>query len=344
MLKQIVRFLVAFTLIIVSGIGQAGHGVGTGGDYVRASFLSMGRAVIQYLDESDAGIELKQRFQLDSELLLKTLDINVVEVRSGILLDNLGSEVDALGTKDSIILSQDRWAAHLASDRDVYFLVFHEMLRAAGVNDDNYVISKSIQSFPSSRKIITRIGSLYPIVGDMPLDQIIDVRGILVAGSGCSSDVGSTLSDVDLERNILSVAFRRFDVPLIKELSGRKACTVVIPVKAPVGKRLVISQFDFSAKILLSAGAQAGIATDASFGTTGVGVKVKDFRASVPTQGRLFLRSSSAAVSKCDGTGQLLKVRIAGSAQKPASAAELNQLIGDSLAVSFAIEDCKSTR
>lgn len=328
-------------LIILSAKGYAGHGVGNGGDYIRASFMSMGWAAIQYLDETEEGAALKQLHQLDSADLLRTLDINVIEVQDRILIDNNGSVVDALGSKDKIILSKDNWADHFENGRDVYFLVFHEMLRALEINDDNYTISKSIAPFPNSRKIVTRLAAIFPIIGQTPLDQILGIDQILVEGSGCSSKVDGSLTDIDLERNILTLSPRRFDISLRDNLAGQKSCTIVVPYKAPSGKRLVVSQLDFSAKVLMTDSARASIATDAVFGGTSMGAKSKSYVSSGTTQGRLFLRTNTAVASRCDGTSGLLKIRAVGSLQKPVDATgHLNQLIGDAVAVSFVVEDC----
>ena len=342
------RLITAITYACVCMFSSTGfsHGVGNGGDHIRATFMSLGHAVIQFLDESDAGIQLKEQYQLDSERLAKTLDISVIEVRDGVLLDNLGSVVDAIGVKDKIVLSRNPWADHFQNDRDVYFLVFHEMLRAVEINDDNYTISKSLRPFPLSRRIVTRLANVYPILGQTPLDQIIDAKRMTVQGTGCSQDTAGTFSDIDLERNMLSVYLRRFDLPLTRILAGRKSCTILVPYKAPVGKRLVVSQMDFSAKVALSPNARAAIATDATFGSAAIGLRTKEFiapSASIPTviQGRLFLRSNTSVSTGCEGSAGLLKIRAAGSIQKPeVASADLNFLIGDSLAVSFVIEDC----
>ena len=74
---------IAIGLMLLPFFTQAkahAHGVGNGGDHIRATFLSMGNAVMRFLDESDAGIHLKTQFQLDSVALASALDINSIEV------------------------------------------------------------------------------------------------------------------------------------------------------------------------------------------------------------------------------------------------------------------------
>ena len=67
-----------------------------------------------------------------------------IEVVDRDLIDNSGSLVDALGVPGKITLSQSRWLEFVREQRDVRLLVAHELLRAAGVPDDNYVVSRTL--------------------------------------------------------------------------------------------------------------------------------------------------------------------------------------------------------
>lgn len=58
------------------------------------------------------------------------------------LKDNGGSLVDAIGEPGKVTLSEVRWMSFLREGRDVRLLVLHELLRMAGVNDDNYLMSR----------------------------------------------------------------------------------------------------------------------------------------------------------------------------------------------------------
>jgi hypothetical protein len=58
------------------------------------------------------------------------------------LKDNGGSLVDAIGEPGKVTLSEERWMTFLREGRDVRLLVLHELLRMAGVNDDNYRMSR----------------------------------------------------------------------------------------------------------------------------------------------------------------------------------------------------------
>ncbi|MCX6117118.1 MAG: DUF4360 domain-containing protein, partial [Proteobacteria bacterium] len=240
-----------------------------------------------------------------------------------------------------ILLSKDRWVSHFEQDRDVYFLVFHEMLRAIGINDDNYIISGAINPFPSTRKILTRIGTVFPILGEVSLDKIIPIERIVLEGNGCPRQLGGTFADVDLEKNILNVGLQKFDINLVAITAGRKACNVVIPVNPPIGTRVVVTQMDFSAKAVLHAGTKASISSRASFASTSIAPKSKSIEATESIQGRLLIRSHQSVSSGCSGQSEILRISTAGTLQKPINGQEdLNQLIADQILVSFALEAC----
>ncbi len=80
------------------------------------------------------------------EAVLAAGEIVVVK---GELRDNGGSLVDALGVPGKVTLSEERWITFLREGRDVRLLVLHELLRMAGINDDNYLMSRHM--IPHSR-------------------------------------------------------------------------------------------------------------------------------------------------------------------------------------------------
>lgn len=65
-----------------------------------------------------------------------------IEVLDADLRDNTGSLVDALGVPGKVTLSQQRWISFLREGRDVRLLVLHELFRMAGLDDDDYVLSR----------------------------------------------------------------------------------------------------------------------------------------------------------------------------------------------------------
>lgn len=336
------RWILPSTILaVLFAVGSyAGHGVGNGGDHVRATFMQMGDAVINYLQDTEEGQKILAASHLQVGALKAVLDIDVIDVQEGILIDNTGSTVDAIGIKGKITLSKDRWMQHFENDRDVYFLVFHEMLRAVEVNDDNYIISKALSPFPAARKIVTRVASVYPLLGDIPLSQLIAIDRIQLDGDGCPRQLAGTFADFDLEKNILNVALQRYDLALSSNNSARKSCTIILPVNPPAGKKLTVTQVDFSAKAFLSIGATAAIASDVTYASSLIPVFTKSFTAQTQTQGRLLARSRQAVSSNCKGAGELLRIRTAATLQRPMDSSAGNRLIADNIGISFAVESC----
>ncbi|MCX6117119.1 MAG: hypothetical protein NT027_06235, partial [Proteobacteria bacterium] len=80
-----INSLVILMITVASFLGrtlEAGHFVGNGGDHVRATFLKMGQAVIDVLENTEQGQQIVSQHSLVIGDLSKTLDINVVEVRN----------------------------------------------------------------------------------------------------------------------------------------------------------------------------------------------------------------------------------------------------------------------
>ena len=77
----------------------------------------------------------------DQDLIMDDLE---VIVRTDQLIDNRGSIVDALGTKNRIDLNREAWLGFYKNGIDVRILVLHELLRANEINDDNYQVSLPI--------------------------------------------------------------------------------------------------------------------------------------------------------------------------------------------------------
>lgn len=121
-------------------------GGGNGGDYIRMKFIQVGNFILQNYKGNLQKIESK----VNVEKLRKTLDINVISTTDELLYDNRGNPVDALGSINRITLyrgtdsANSGWYGLFKRDELVEKLVLHEMLRAAGVNDDNYIYSSQV--------------------------------------------------------------------------------------------------------------------------------------------------------------------------------------------------------
>jgi len=292
-----------------------GHGEGNGGDHVRATFIKAGEVVLNYLVASEQGLQLLIDHKLDLEGLRQTLSIDVITTESGPIWDNGGALVDAIGAPGKIILDRDRWFEHFEKDRDIYYLVFHEMLRAAAINDDNYVISQYLNPLQVGFKIVTHIGDKFLLIDDELLASVINSEEIAINGTGCpQGHAGSAaiFADFDYERNILDIYPKNY--MLKNGISGsstilRKSCSLAIPIKVPANTRLVISQIDIGQKF--------DLATEGEFSN----LKLEAFTAGAhaPTmskrvvatndglQGRSLLRRNEVLVSKC-GAQDILRI------------------------------------
>ena len=311
MIRQSILILLASFLSLSTPV-QAGHFTGNGGDYIRGTFMKMGSAVLDYLRQTPQGQALVQSQHLDLDQLAATLTIEEITVIETGLKDNRGSVVDATGTPGLITLNKDAWLAHYEKERDVYYLVFHEMLRSAAVQDDNYVISASINPFPIDRKIATRLFTVVPLVDDQNLSGTIDPAQITIGGSGCTRDALGYSSDFDVERNMLELDFTDYTVaagtPANSHLD-RKSCSIAIPVKGIAGRRLMITQADLSAKLNLSENSQASVASESFLaGTTGVAyTKPTTTTADQALQGRTLIRAADGVKTPC-GADTILRL------------------------------------
>lgn len=321
-----------------------GHIDGNGGDYIRGTYLKVGQAVLSYLHDSEEGVALLKKHALDEGKLSESLTIDVVSVDEGVLVDNGGSPVDAIGTPGSVVLSKSRWADHFQESRDVYYLVFHEMLRAAGVHDDNYLISGAINPFPASRRVVTRLTSVYPILGEDNLSNIIEASALTVNGSGCVLGRLGTSVEVDMEKNQIELSFRN-NLAQTGGISGRwldrKNCALALPVRVPAGKRLVISQVDMSAKLDATSPATAVIGLEAFLAGTQGSLQTKTLETgSEPVQGRLLLRRNELLSSRC-GESDILRLNTSSRLHgQEFLSAKANVLEVDRITLSLKLESC----
>jgi len=341
--KKVSLILAGLTLAL--GAAWAGHRHGNGGDHARATFLKLGHAVVDVLEQTNQGQELVKLHDLDTVLLRDQLTINVVSTVQGILIDNGGSVVEAIGEPGKIILSSDAWLQHFEKEQDVYYLVFHEMLRAVGVNDDDYVISKALNPFPAIKRVNTRLTSVYPLLGDDLLKDVIDPSKIGFGGTGCQrDDLTATMYDFDEERNLLELRFRKYGVTAVGDVGyARKNCAIVIPVKARAGKRIVITQVDFTAKVALPVDETetgfARISLEAFLaGQTGPVLSKRLIgNAQVSQAGRLLIRKSDAVKTNC---GESALLRLNSTALVMNANGDYAVVDPDRISVFLGVEDC----
>ncbi|POB12526.1 MULTISPECIES: hypothetical protein [Pseudomonadati] len=126
---------------------EGGSGVGNGGDTIRLRFINTGNGIIDYYKDGFKSISEV----LVSPLLLKAhLNINTISTSNDILIDNLGNPVSAIGVPGKITLyvgdaiPELHWNNIFKNSRLTNIMVLHELLRAQGINDDNYVYSTKV--------------------------------------------------------------------------------------------------------------------------------------------------------------------------------------------------------
>jgi len=293
------------SLALMPSPAWCGNVAGNGGDHTRAMFIKMGSAVIDYLDTTQEGQAVVNQNQLNLGRLSGSLNAEKILVVEGSLVDWGGSAADATGTPDKITLRKEVWMDHFEKQRDVYYLVFHEMLRSASYVDDSYVISKALNPFPASKQVMTRITPLVPLVGDDLISPYVMAGSIAMGGTGCPNGKLGTSADFDSERNILDVSFLNYVARSgVNGLTlDRKACQFSIPVALPAGKRLVVTQMDVVGQADLAPGATASIRSEAFLGGT---TETPHLRPVVPTStdrltGRVLIRRTDVLRSRCGG-------------------------------------------
>lgn len=335
-MKTILIFL---TLIMQTA--WAGNVVGNGGDYVRETFFAVGRAVVKFVQESpEAKLKLAEA-KISVEDLTNTLSIDIVKVTEDKLVDNGGSVVDAKGEPGSILINKFSWFEHFERGRDVYSLVLHEMLRAKGVNDDNYVFSSVATPFPTKYKVPTRISAFIPLIAEDNLQGIIGSQ-VVSGGNGCNNQNPAKI-ELDRERNILELVYSNFSVDgqSLSADNKRKTCSIAIPFNLPPKKRLVISLLDTEAQVKLESDSKVKLSSEVFMVGTKAPILSREIKAKSgeTLTGGVLIRRTDLLKSKC---GQTSIVRVSNSVlsleKQSGRSADLS--IAKSK-IYFTLEECK---
>jgi hypothetical protein len=330
------KVLNLIALLIFPLVASAdGTVIGNGGDYVRSTFFRVGESAINYLHSDPDGRRLVTEYNLSLDALRLTLNIKVVTVTADTLRDNRGSIVDAIGTPGSITLNSGAWIKYFEKNWDVTYLVVHEMLRSANVNDDNYVISKHLNPFPVKYRIST---SMRPIIDVIDEDKITRGEPVL-GGNGCSIDGDvNTIIEFDSENSKYEITPRKYSLSSSDSSLDRKNCTLAIPYQVPKGRRLVITQVDMNAIVDLKSGASLRMAQEFFYaGGTGklVDRVISAGRNSV--KGRALLRSANNESSPC-GEDFILRLNTSALLKSTERRSSANV---DSISVYVKVEKCK---
>lgn len=337
-MKRTTILVFVLTLTLMSPTSHA-HKVGNGGDYLRATFISMGKSVLSYLNDTKDGQRVVAQNNLNMSDLESSLDINKISVTDAVLKDNTGSIVDALGVPSLITLNSNAWFDHYQNARDVYYLVFHEMLRSSDVDDDNYKISAALKSFPISMRVETRIVPTVPLMEEDRLSGILNDKAIAMAGSGCKSNDQEIVSELNEEKNIFQISMKNYRVSLE---AGRgveiKNCSLAIPVKVPANKRVVVSLIDLGGDFSLQAGTSAKVRFEA-FLTGGQQKALEKNLARESAQSNSFLMRKTDVLKSTCGGNDIMRLN---SNIVARSSVDKKEYVGiKSISLYLALEDCK---
>ena len=303
--------LAALLLTSSAALATGGTVIGNGGDYARSTFLKVGDSVVNYLKNDPAGVAVVAANGLDTDKLLATLSIYKITVSVQPLRDNSGSLVDAIGVPESITLNGDAWITHFEKNRDVTFLVFHEMLRSAGINDDNYVISSLANPFPDAYKVSTLLKNHIALIPGDDLSGVIDIGGISYGGTGCPAGA-LTRVEFDDEHNILAANTGAYSLATVSAPFDRKACDLAIPVNVPAGFSVVFSQVDLDSVLNMGEGDEATISIEGFVpGVVNTPVKRVLTAPAGGLSGRALLRSTDLFKTAC-GANTILRLHSTG--------------------------------
>lgn len=146
MKKQLIISLI-WIFSATGSFADIATGNGNGGDFVRQKFIEYGQMALSQLS---AQRDLVDQHKLDFQKLSATLTIDRITVVNEDLIDKTGSLVDALYDKETgvLTLKYTSWQQFLSNSANVTTVTFHEMLRMAGYNDDDFVISRHLKIRP----------------------------------------------------------------------------------------------------------------------------------------------------------------------------------------------------
>lgn len=320
-----------------------GHKVGNGGDYLRSTFIQMGENVVEFLATTQEGQQVLTSHGLIIEDLKATLTTERIVVTNDILMDNTGSIVDAIGVPGLVILNSANWLDHFEKERNVYFIVFHEMLRSLAVNDDDYVISKDLINFPNQFKMSTRLLPLIPMLESDSITELVTLDNVTVQGSGCSAKEPA-YTELDLTKNVIDITLKSF---VVSNSEARKvdykACNLAVPLKLPAGKRLTISLIDVSGEVRPQSHELQSTSTLRFEGfLAGQKGKVHTKTVALGSEARTVLFRKTDVITTGCGTSEILRLNVNNALASKGSAAglEQNQSQIKKISVYLNLEDC----
>lgn len=138
---------ILFSLLFLPLVAAAqGDNKGNGGSLVQRKFIEAGEESLERARYSPKVLDLLPEPAATLTRMRGLLTIDVVKVRNLPLTDNKGSTAESLGVPGEILLDYSLWYQKIKDAIPLQKDSFHELLRAANIDDDNYRISKHLLS------------------------------------------------------------------------------------------------------------------------------------------------------------------------------------------------------
>lgn len=308
-LKPFLYSLITLSLLLTSaGECRSGGADVGGGDTIRAFFLNAGDSVVKFLSLTPEGQKIVSENKLKIETLRNSLNVNTIQVVDAPLIDRTGSLVDALGQPGLIQLNKSSWALHIERNTDIYFLVFHEMLRENGINDDNYIISKLTNPFPENLKLKKSLIPNKSLIDSDNLANVILKDKIANAGPGCPVNSYKTFSQFDSTNNQFEIYPNEMttNIGANGRSFDRSSCQIAIPFKASAGKKVIITQVDLLGDVELEK--EKNVQVSAEIFSVGgiISTQTKKIQSNNQSlNGGFLFRETLSVESSCGGEGIL---------------------------------------
>lgn len=141
--------MILLTVVSINSYSKSearGHEGGNGGDPIRLEFIKIGKELL-----TEYKVAITSRFGKDKlQRLEESLSIKHISLSDKVLYDNGASLVSALGDTNGIVLYIGNeqpdltWNNLLSNKTTARKIIFHEMLRFAGINDDDYIYTNEL--------------------------------------------------------------------------------------------------------------------------------------------------------------------------------------------------------
>ena len=151
---KLFQMLAAALLFSTPSFVFAQRETGGGGGSAHSTFIRMGHTVVWFLENQPRGQALLKKHDLSVDLLRETLRPENIRAVDEPLKDRLGNDVDAVSMPGRIMINNSKWNEHIDKKRNVYHLVFKEMLRSTHIYDKQALeISNEINPLDESEVV-----------------------------------------------------------------------------------------------------------------------------------------------------------------------------------------------